>query len=407
MVLLSILTTIVALAQSASAEIQCCGELGKWDEDKAWAYRADFCNNPRGAALSEEDEDGFVYGKAERRVEKEIDRRKSGQIKVDYFYGRVNVGQNFDNCWRATQELLEQCARQGKAFGSWKEGDEAYGMTLTGELNIVQPKNTPELDVSRRSIEEAGEAGPRRLRKRLAKRSVNDLSSIESHAHLSRLVRDGEFFDVDGEDLHVKFHDTVAPLPKRDIPGTERDLDGLWRRAEGLQTTEGMAYHWNETYHSEVNLAEIIRAGLARMREEERARAAWNVSVAAHANALGKRDDPSSYLTCWNEYLQGFSAGYTWTVIEAGTFLRRPVPTRCVGNEYLSWGMTNHILKLQESDEACESYSMDLNMDELKYLVRRFARSQRAVWKKCYKQDDLSGTARCADKWRASKGELC
>ncbi|EKD02688.1 hypothetical protein A1Q2_02918 [Trichosporon asahii var. asahii CBS 8904] len=402
MVLLSLLTAVIAIAHPAVAEMMCCGELSKWDEKKAWAQREIFCNNPRGAFNNGEAQESYWSGKNEFGREKEYDRRKSGPLKPAFFYGRIDEkGRNFDNCWRATQELIEQCARQGKAFGSWKDEGEAYGMTLTGELDTRQKVTVEHFDVSRRSA-----VAP--LRRRLAKRSVDELSSISSHHHLRRLVKDGQYFDVDGEDIHVSFRDTVADLPKRDLPsGSERGADGLWRRSEGLQTTDGMAHHWEETYHADVNVATMLREGLAKIkREEARVGGPWNTTLFVGPE-LGKRqlEGPTSSMQCWNQYLQDNGAGYTWTVIESGTFLSGSVPTTCVGNEYLNTGGRSDPLKLQKEEELCESFSIPFSVKQLQHLVRQFAHSRGLEWKACYKQSDLPDSARCADKWRATKGE--
>lgn len=403
MVLLALLTAVIAIAQPASAEILCCGDLGKWDEAKVWAQRQTFCSNPRAGKLNEEEEEGYVSGKDEIRHDSRLEQFKTGfaNLKVNYFYGRIDEkGKNFDSCWRATQELIEQCARQGKAHGSWKDAGEAYGMTLTGDLDLTQKPDA--LDVARRS---SIAAGPRH---RFAKRSIDDLSSISSHHHLSRMVKDGEFFDVDGEDIHITFHDTVADLPKHDIPsGSERGAEGLWRRSEGLQTTEGIAYHWNESEHFDVDLAAVIRKDLARFkREEARVGGLWHTLVAAEP-ALGKRglEGPTSALECWNKYFQGDFGGFTWTVIEWGTFLRRGVPTRCVGDQYLKTGANTDVLMLQQDDEGCESYSQKvLVMPQLMTLVRKFASKQGYDWKQCYTAKKVTGATECADKWKLAKG---
>lgn len=399
MFLLPVITAVAAFARLAAAEVYCCGTLGDYDEKKAWAVRESFCQNPRAHESAKEDAESYLAGQPESKNGKGYDRYQETQSKSTYFYGRVENGADFNNCWRATEELITKCARDGKAHGSWREGNEAYGMTLTGEVDTVAENERPKYDVDRRR---------HAARAKFPKRSLDELRAVSSEADLYNLVQPGELFDVDGEDIEINIVNTIDSLPRRDLPDGA-DADGLWRRSEGLATTEGLAHHWNETFHADVNLADLIRRDLRRLNaEKEAAKAAWNFTLAARPTLPGlqKRGDEDTYEVCAHEHVKAPGGGaYTWTVIQAGNFLRHPIPTRCVGQEYLTWGMRSDILKLQETDEVCESYSIDMNQDALKHLVRQFARSQGIYWKKCWKSVDLSGSRECADKWRASKGK--
>lgn len=404
MVLLSILTLLAALSQPVVAEIKCCGALGFFDEKREkeiWAARESFCRNPRAHKRTNDTEEGYTEGKnsfftAPRRSSEWTYLK---QLKAVQFYGRIDKGSEFTNCWRATEELINKCARdEGKAHGSWWDrGGEHYGMSLADDIDFTAKMT--EVDDSRR-----------RRRRSLAKRSLDELSVVSSEAHLRGLVPSSDFFDVDGEDIKITFVNSVESLPKRDLPSGPNE-DGLWRRSEGLATTEGIAYNWNETYHSSVNLAEIIKRDLARIRaREEEAGRAWNITPAAEHTftMLGKRDElPETrwYQTCDTERANDHSTWLTWTPIQAGHFLRNPIPTQCVGQDFLTLGMRRDILLLQKEDKVCESYSFNIYLPWIKHMVRAFAKKRQFNWSSCVEMKDLPGSRDCADKWRASKGK--
>lgn len=391
MVLFTALAFVALLIQPIAAEddhpqVYCCGELGSFDETKAWERREQFCRNPRAHTPTGESDEGYLLQETDLLVSSGLEAIRQGPAKAAAFYGQIKEGGEFNNCWYATEELIVRCARDNKALGSWIHGKEVYAMSLTGELHFNQPSKRPALHLDRKR------------RANFAKRSLDELSSVSSEADLYHLAQPGEIFDVDGEDIEINFVNTMESLPKHDMPGGHEEVDGLRRRSEGLATTDGYAYHWEESFHNEVNLADIIRRDLADMKAKEQAEAASGNTT------LSKRLEWSSFYTCDERRLQGWSQYNTWTVVQAGNFLLDPVPSECVAADFLERGMKNDVIFLQKDQEVCESFSTDWSPDELKHLVREFAGSRNENWVECFTARDLKGIQGCVAKWKGNKG---
>lgn len=108
----------LAFLQVASAA-QCCGWRGdNNDENTLWNTRAILCNDPLGQTQF----DGGSFVKTNISLSKPY---------TEYAFWARDEDKQFANCWHATQQIIEQCFRNGFASGSWEWDDEIYTMSAT------------------------------------------------------------------------------------------------------------------------------------------------------------------------------------------------------------------------------------------------------------------------------------
>lgn len=187
-------TLLISLALLCSASqlaeaAECCGDRGDWAEELLWGIRNNFCSNPTS---HEPNDGGFQSGSS-----------------TYLLWGRAD-GNKFNNCWDATAQIIEQCARKGFSVGSWQLLGEQYAISIASTGYRKKRSNLPPFP----NVTFSSPTGDR------YSAHATPFDSLLSD------LKDGPY-DVDGEAVDVQFENLdflLNSFEKRDLPHADSGL---------------------------------------------------------------------------------------------------------------------------------------------------------------------------------------
>lgn len=296
----------------------CCDYIGDINEDALWKLRENFCNNVKGA---EGNKDEGYYLKTSVEAD--------SLHRTEFAFAAQNVQDEFPSCWEATENLINQCARQGHAHGSWENDAEFYGMTL-GDSR----------------------ANGRR------KRSLDELHPVTTPEDFRNL--NSGTYTLDGEDVTIEFQDSVPSSGAGGDAITPSDGSA----SKDFKTTQGIAASWNQTFSTTIDLKSVIRDMIS---QEKKARRGLGVKRDIH-----QRCDTKS------------SEGNTrWVILQGGDWEKEP--------ERVSGCLPGHEDYFKGSGkETCQTFSLDLS-GALEKAIASVTLAFNAEWKTCVTQSTIQG----------------
>lgn len=247
---------------------------------------------------------------------------------------------------------MTQCNRNGYAFSSWmwRVGDdyEEYALAVPGYYT-----NT------KRTYDNA---------------DANDFPVGASFEEVKTLP-DGAY-NINGTVVEITFEDTLLNLPTGGVISNETytgpDAESyLSRRGdkEGLRTTYGTTPHWNTQHIVDIDLADVIAAGLAKF-----------IADRKESNTLSKRGEVCQIRgDNWNQR--------QWVVSHMGEWSqpwRRASGCKDYGEHNPGW------YGVEDSYTITESFSLGFDLG-MGYAIAEAAVSLGYTWERSYTQGTSTG----------------